>query len=76
MCLSGHESFFCVCVCVWERERERERVCVCVCVCESVCQPRIKKEHLNFNVSKVQNCMLCNWIKNRPARQPAIRAQV
>lgn len=26
-------------------------------------RPGIKKEHLNFNVSKVQNCALCNCIK-------------
>lgn len=51
------------------REREKKEInkgiidaflkFFCVCLCE----PRIKREHLNFNVSKVQNCMLCNCIK-------------
>lgn len=29
-------------------------------------EPRIKREHLNFNVSKVQNYMLCNFAEAGP----------
>lgn len=42
------------------------RVFIRVCVCETAREPGIKifkKEHLNFYVSKVQNCMLCNCMR-------------